>query len=189
MPLPSFKPTSAWSAGGLVEASQGGPLAAPHFSAPLPQASIFDTRSQGFGGLYTPPSSTASAAPRPVSGHKKSFSYSPQTQAPSTIRFYRPNEPHFFLTNFSPHSVSLGPRTFKTAEAAYQAQKFASADLQDRFTSLSGQEALDLSRKLKTQVRDDWFDISLRCMNGIIALKLVQVRTSPFLSFGHLCLV
>lgn len=101
--------------------------------------------------------------------------------------FYDRDQPYYEFTNFSEHPVKIGKHTFKTSEAAYQAQKFAS-NLHTRFYALRGREAFDLAVELKPLQRHDWFSVNIQVMNAIVALKIAQVRRCCCLFRSHIWL-
>lgn len=75
------------------------------------------------------------------------------------IRFYAPNDPHGFFSNFSQHEVVIYGRTWPTSEHAFQAMKFHPhrLDLVAKVaeTSTPGRAAR-LGRERAYPLRPDW---------------------------------
>ena len=69
----------------------------------------------------------------------------------------------------------FGDKVYHTAEAAFQAVKFASPEHKAIIRSCqTGGDALREARNLQSFVRHDWFDINIKVMNTIVGVKAMQ---------------
>jgi ribA/ribD-fused uncharacterized protein len=78
---------------------------------------------------------------------------------------------HRFLSNFWPCTVWVGGLTYRSSEAAYQAQKCADPADQLRFTLMQPGEA---KRAGKHMHRPDWADARLDAMHRVVRAKFAQ---------------
>jgi len=74
-----------------------------------------------------------------------------------------------FLSNFYPMDITFEGLTYKSSEAAYQAQKTLDEKLRIRFTGLDAWSARRLGRQIK--IRKDWEDIKVDVMYRILKIK------------------
>lgn len=74
-----------------------------------------------------------------------------------------------FLSNFWPAHVEYNGRAYKSAEAAFQAQKCADPADSIAFENLSALDAKKLGRKV--DMRPDWDDVKVRVMYAIVLDK------------------
>jgi len=74
-----------------------------------------------------------------------------------------------FLSNFYPMDITFEGLTYKSSEAAYQAQKTLDEKLRIRFTGLDAWSARRLGRQIK--IRKDWKDIKVDVMYRILKIK------------------
>ena len=91
---------------------------------------------------------------------------------------------YFFLSNFYPCKVHYQGQTYKSSEAAYQAQKTSDSKLRREFETLSSREAKKRGRML--ELRKDWEEVKDNIMyeicyskfvnNPIIARKLIATK-------------
>lgn len=91
---------------------------------------------------------------------------------------------YFFLSNFYPCKVHYQGQTYKSSEAAYQAQKTPNPKLRREFETLSSREAKKRGRML--ELRKDWEEVKDNIMyeicyskfvnNPIIARKLIATK-------------
>lgn len=77
---------------------------------------------------------------------------------------------YFFLSNFYPSDVEYGGFVYKNNEAAFQAQKDPSRQLE--FASLNPSEAKKLGRRVT--LRKDWEDVKVEIMKNIVREKFNQ---------------
>lgn len=77
-----------------------------------------------------------------------------------------------FLSNFHEHEITLYGRTYKNAEAAYQAQKTFDLDIKTQFQQLSAKDAKKLGRKIT--LRDDWDEVKEEIMEYVIRAKFSE---------------
>lgn len=89
-----------------------------------------------------------------------------------------------FLSNFYPCKVPYQGKTYKSSEAAYQAQKTSNIELRQEFETLSARDAKRRGRML--ELRKDWEEVKDNIMyeicyskfvnNPIIARKLIATK-------------
>lgn len=77
-----------------------------------------------------------------------------------------------FLSNFYPAPINTDGMSFKSSEAAYQAQKCLNTMDKFQFCNLEPRDAKKLGRKV--QLRPDWEDIKDEVMSHILSLKFRQ---------------
>ncbi|USH04593.1 NADAR family protein [Grimontia kaedaensis] len=91
------------------------------------------------------------------------------------IRFYEPDEPYGFLSNFYPAPIKVDGECWATTEHFYHAQKFTEPELQRRMqTARTPCEAFKLSRELANFVRRDWIDVRYDIMHFAVMEKFIQ---------------
>jgi len=68
------------------------------------------------------------------------------------VWFYKKEENPYtaIFGNFAPAKVEYNGRTFRNAEAAYQSEKYSNNKLKEKFTSVDGEGAWQLSRSRKS---------------------------------------
>jgi hypothetical protein len=91
------------------------------------------------------------------------------------IDFFRETEDHGYLSNFSPHAVTLKGKTWPTTEHYYQAQKHAGTPLEEEVrlapTPLAAKElASDPARGIRT----DWEEVKVPVMREAVLAKFEQ---------------
>lgn len=84
-----------------------------------------------------------------------------------TISGFR--EEYYFLSNFSHHPVTYNGKTYLNSEAAFQAQKTLSEEVQWKFTRLTPRDARTEGRKLT--LRPDWEEVKDDIMRDILQSK------------------
>lgn len=77
-----------------------------------------------------------------------------------------------FLSNFYEAPVVYGGLRYENSEAAYQAQKCCSDAERERFTALRPLEAKSLGREVL--LREDWDEVCLDVMEGVLRAKFTQ---------------
>lgn len=87
-----------------------------------------------------------------------------------SIRFN--DELNIFLSNYFKCSIEYGGLTYKSAEAAYQAQKCITDEERIPFTHYTPYEAHEAGQKVK--LRSDWEKVKLVIMEEIVRAKFVQ---------------
>ncbi|MCH5187032.1 MAG: DUF1768 domain-containing protein [Oscillospiraceae bacterium] len=81
-------------------------------------------------------------------------------------------ERYRFLSNFYETPICFNGLTYTNAEAAFQAQKVLDNEERMRFCSMSAGKAKSWGRKV--QLREDWEDVKLELMYGIVKAKFEQ---------------
>ena len=79
---------------------------------------------------------------------------------------------YFFLSNFYPCKVPYQGRTYKSSEAAFQAQKTRDSEIRKEFEEMSARVAKSKGRTL--ELRRDWEDVKDRIMYEICYSKFVN---------------
>ena len=74
-----------------------------------------------------------------------------------------------FLSNFYEVNIEWHDRTYRNAEAIFQAMKSNDPSVHLKFTNLTGREAKALGKRIK--MREEWNDIKLRVMKDILTKK------------------
>lgn len=82
------------------------------------------------------------------------------------------NGKYRWLSNFTPCSVILDDRSYRSTEAAYQAAKTDIKELRVQFETMSAREAKKAGRRLS--IRPDWNDIKIEIMTGLCREKFNQ---------------
>lgn len=77
-----------------------------------------------------------------------------------------------YLSNFYPTSVEFDGITYRSAEAAFQAQKCVDKKDREAFAALSAVKARHRGRLVK--MRSDWEDVKLDLMERIVRAKFAQ---------------
>lgn len=88
---------------------------------------------------------------------------------PSQITSFRGK--YLFLSNFYSCTIVYNGRFYKSAEAAFQAQKTTSEKERQRFTNLSASEAKKLGQSLR--LRQDWDRNKVSIMEEIVKAKFL----------------
>lgn len=79
---------------------------------------------------------------------------------------------NFFLSNFYTCKVPYKGRTYKSSEAAYQAQKTKDLELRKEFEDLSARDAKNKGRTL--ELRRDWEEVKDTVMYEICYSKFIN---------------
>lgn len=83
------------------------------------------------------------------------------------IHFYRVNEPYGCFSNFSPHPIRLGGKTWPTSEHYFQAQKFKDPKHQEEIRKAnSPMLAARLGLDRKKKLRRDWESVGTGMQNA-----------------------
>jgi N-glycosidase YbiA len=91
------------------------------------------------------------------------------------IRFYRVNEPHGELSNFSPHPFELDGRTWPTAEHYFQAHKFSGTEHEEAVRlARSPMIAARMGRSRERPLRPDWETVKDDVMREALRAKFTQ---------------
>ncbi|WP_325894894.1 NADAR family protein [Grimontia sp. NTOU-MAR1] len=91
------------------------------------------------------------------------------------IRFYEPDEPYGFLSNFYLAPIEVDGERWLTTEHFYHAQKFTDRQLQRQMQAVKTPcEAFKLSRELEQFVRDDWMEVRYDIMHFAVMEKFLQ---------------
>jgi ribA/ribD-fused uncharacterized protein len=89
------------------------------------------------------------------------------------ICFYE--RPFYVFSNFSSFKVLYEGRDWMTSEHAYQASKFTTPSIVDEIANArSAHDALQIAKKHKDNVIDNWNDIKVGVMERICEAKLKQ---------------
>ncbi|GJE95776.1 NADAR family protein [Phanerochaete sordida] len=100
------------------------------------------------------------------------------SQSPtSTIYFYERNQPYFEFTNFSPHAIWFGGKSYPTSEHLFQAHKFLghADDLAEQIRMQpTSRGALAEATRLRPHQRSDWFKVNISVMEDVIQAKFTQ---------------
>lgn len=89
------------------------------------------------------------------------------------IRFYHPDSPYGWLSNFSPHGVHLDGHDWPTVEHYFQAQKFEAPLRQEEIRRApTPARAKRLGRR--AGIRADWLDRRLEVMRRAVTAKFLQ---------------
>jgi len=82
---------------------------------------------------------------------------------------------HYYLSNFSAFNLKWRGCVFPTSEHAYHWEKFPHLPVQDDIlTAPSAHEALQIARRYKTVVREDWDTVKREIMKDILREKARQ---------------
>jgi ribA/ribD-fused uncharacterized protein len=93
----------------------------------------------------------------------------------SVIRFYSTKDEHGGFSNFSPHPIEIGGKTWPTSEHYFQAQKFAGApDEEEIRQAASPMIAARMGRSRKRPLRVDWEEVKDRIMHEAVLAKFTQ---------------
>jgi ribA/ribD-fused uncharacterized protein len=91
------------------------------------------------------------------------------------IRFYEPEDPYGFLSNFYPSPIFMKGKTWPTSEHYYQAQKVAGTGTEEVIRSLeTPREAFDITRTEGFPQRPDWHEIRDEVMREVVYNKFIQ---------------
>ena len=77
-----------------------------------------------------------------------------------------------FLSNMYSSNIMINGLTYKSAEAAFQAQKCIDPKEREKFTTISAVESKRLGRKVK--LRPNWEQIKLKIMAYVVYKKFEQ---------------
>jgi ribA/ribD-fused uncharacterized protein len=88
------------------------------------------------------------------------------------LYFYSQNDPHAYLSNFSPHGFELDGLYWPTAEHYFQAQKFAGTDHAEQIRrARTPKEAKRLGRTRAYPLRTDWETVKDDVMHRAVLRK------------------
>jgi len=91
------------------------------------------------------------------------------------IHFYRVSDDHGCFSNFSPHPIRLGGKTWPTTEHYFQAQKFEDEKHRDEIRNAnSPMIAARLGRDRKKKLRRDWESVKVGIMTDAVRAKFTQ---------------
>jgi ribA/ribD-fused uncharacterized protein len=91
------------------------------------------------------------------------------------VHFYRVSDPHGCFSNFSPHPIRLGGKTWPTSEHYFQAQKFHDPKHQEEIRKAnSPMIAARLGRDRKKKLRRDWESVKVGIMTDAVRAKFTQ---------------
>jgi N-glycosidase YbiA len=91
------------------------------------------------------------------------------------IRFYRVDDRFGCFSNFAPHPVRLGGKTWPTTEHYFQAQKFQDAGHQESTRKAnSPMLAARMGRDRKKKLRRDWESAKVSVMTDAVRAKFTQ---------------
>ena len=92
-----------------------------------------------------------------------------------TIHFYRVSDDFGCFSNFSPHPIRLGGKTWPTSEHYFQAQKFLDKEHQEAIRKAnSPMIAAHMGRDRKKKLRRDWESIKVSIMTDAVRAKFTQ---------------
>jgi ribA/ribD-fused uncharacterized protein len=93
----------------------------------------------------------------------------------SRILFYRVNERHGELSNFSAHPFELKGKVWPTSEHYFQAQKFAGTDHEEAVRQAkSPMVAARMGRSRQRPLRADWESVKDEVMRAALRAKFTQ---------------
>ena len=108
------------------------------------------------------------------------------------ILFYRVSEPYGEFSNFSPHPIHLGDKTWPTSEHYFQAQKFPGTPHEEEIR-LAGSPmiAARMGRSRQRPLRPDWDSVKDDIMRQALRAKFTQhpALRSLLLSTGNADLI
>ena len=91
------------------------------------------------------------------------------------IRFYRVGDRYGCFSNFSPHPVRLGGKTWPTTEHYFQAQKFEDEGHREEIRRAnSPMLAARLGRDRKRKLRRDWESAKVGVMTDAVRAKFTR---------------
>lgn len=91
------------------------------------------------------------------------------------IKFYTTRDEFGAFSNFSKHQVTFKGITYKTSEAAYQAQKFKDKDVQAEIQrAKTPGDAAKIGRDKKNPLRKDWENVKVAVMLEVLWAKFTQ---------------
>lgn len=77
-----------------------------------------------------------------------------------------------FLSNFHRAKIFIDDEEYATTEHYFQSMKFIELSLQEKVRTASTPGlAKKVARQYKTDIREDWFDISLEIMEKVLKVK------------------
>ena len=96
-------------------------------------------------------------------------------QTPETIYFYGQNNAHGYMSNFSAHAVTIDGKIWPTTEHYFQAQKFPSAEYQEKIQAASTPSmAKKLGQSRSVVMRSDWEQVKEDVMTKALLAKFTQ---------------
>ncbi len=91
------------------------------------------------------------------------------------IRFYGVSDEYGCFSNFSPHPITLGGKTWPTSEHYFQARKFAGTpDEEEVRRAKSPMIAARMGRSRKRPLREDWESVKDSIMHEAVLAKFTQ---------------
>ncbi len=91
------------------------------------------------------------------------------------IQFYSVTDEYGEFSNFSPHPIQLGGRTWSTSEHYFQAQKFAGTPHEDAIRKARTPAiAAELGRDRRQKLRRDWESVKVAVMRDALRAKFTQ---------------
>ncbi|KAI0317116.1 hypothetical protein OF83DRAFT_179873 [Amylostereum chailletii] len=127
--------------------------------------------------IYQPQPASRPPPPAPAPSSRPATIPHPHARPPSPVYFYRPHQPYFEFTNFSPHSVVHRNKRYRTAEHLFQAFKYLGVrpDIAEYIRSLrTPEDALAEGRRYHDAQRGDWKDVRESVMDNVLYLKFTQ---------------
>lgn len=94
-----------------------------------------------------------------------------------TIKFWKTREKYGAFSNFSPHSVQIGGKRYKTTEHFYQSQKFVKTDklwANKIIAQNRPGDAARLGRDRSKKMRKDWESVKVDVMRKALRAKVEQ---------------
>ena len=94
---------------------------------------------------------------------------------PRSIKFYRPDRPYGFFSNFSNHPIHLNGKQWPTSEHYFQAQKFEGTEHEEhvRLAHTPGMAA-QMGRDRARPLRQDWEAVKDDVMRTAVRAKFTQ---------------
>lgn len=91
------------------------------------------------------------------------------------ILFYRTQEEHGYMSNFSAHRIFLKGKSWRTTEHYFQAQKFAGTEHEEKIRLIeSPMKAAEAGRDRKKPLRKDWEEVKEQIMLEALRAKFTQ---------------
>jgi len=92
-----------------------------------------------------------------------------------TIKFYHEVGEYGCFSNFSPHPLLLGGKSWPTTEHYFQAQKFVGTPMEEEIRNAkSPAKAKALGQTRRVKLREDWEQVKDDVMRDVVRAKFTQ---------------
>jgi hypothetical protein len=94
----------------------------------------------------------------------------------NVIYFFDKHDESYFLTNFACCPITIDGVTYKTSEYYFQAMKFPeNHDFQEQIRNMpKASDTKEFALKHRTEMRKDWFTVSMNIMRTAVTAKFTQ---------------